>query len=263
MTPGASRRQSSAGTAGSAACKEVPRPAEVPAADERQRPAGRRQGRRVVALQHQVRAACVGHERRLGLSMRAPEHEHLRARVFSHCIHNFVSEHLPSKLGMTCRTSFLDRQRAVQQQHALPCPGQQAARGRRRQAQVALKFLEDVAQARRQRLPGRHRKRQPFGLPGAVVRVLAEDQYPHLRQGRQRQRPEHIGRVNGGAGGEPRVDLADQATASVAVGPVPQQRRPVALNCLDLAADRLDQPVARRELTGTGRPARRPGRRRA
>ena len=46
---------------------------------------------------------------------------------------------------------------------------------------------------------GRDRKRQPLGLPRAMVRILAQDQYPHLVQRGQAQGLEWVGREHGGA----------------------------------------------------------------
>ena len=70
----------------------------------------------------------------------------------------------------------------------------------------------NVAQAGRDIDPISDRKRQPVGLPGSVVRILAQDHRPSVGVGREMQRTEHlvvwrIHRVRSPFGGNERLQL--------------------------------------------------------
>jgi uracil-DNA glycosylase len=71
--------------------------------------------------------------------------------------------------------AFLDGQRIVEQQHALPRPVLEVAVHAPRHPEVALELLVDVDQRRRHLHPVGHREAQPVRLPRPVVRVLPED----------------------------------------------------------------------------------------
>ena len=71
----------------------------------------------------------------------------------------------------------------VEQQHALPGPAGEVACGGWLGAYVVFNFLEDVDERRGERDAIVYREAQPVCLSGAVVRVLAYDDYFHLTEG--------------------------------------------------------------------------------
>jgi hypothetical protein len=188
----------------------------MPAANERHRRAQRRQRRGVVGTQHQV-PPVRRNDGALALRMRAPEHEHHRARPFGHVADDGVGQYLPALARVAGGLALFHRERGVEQQHAVRAHLHQTAaglrKGGRRRAQVALQFLEDVAQRGRQRHAGRHRKRQPLGLAPAVVGVLPQDDHAHLVGRREFQRAQRARRKDGGPGLEPRLQKAQQLAA--------------------------------------------------
>jgi hypothetical protein len=58
-----------------------------------------------------------------------------------------------------------------------------------RPAQVRLKFLKNIDQGRGTVYRRIHRKTEPVGLPGAMIRILAKDHDPNLVEGTQVKRP--------------------------------------------------------------------------
>jgi len=92
--------------------------------------------------------------------------------------------------------------------------------------QIALQLLEDVAQTGRHSVAGRHRKRQALGLAFAVVRVLAEDDDPHLISRRQLQRAQDTGGVDHRARDLPRRDEILELSTCGRCAPFPNDRRP-------------------------------------
>ena len=91
---------------------------------------------------------------------------------------------------------------------------------------------EDVLQAARQRPHvGGHREAQPDRVPRCRIRILSDDQHPHLIE-RKRERPQHI--LPGGQVSVARRDLGPQElphlrdlTADGFAAPAPSPLRPV------------------------------------
>ncbi|MNN38170.1 hypothetical protein D3C81_1521540 [compost metagenome] len=114
--------------------------------------------------------------------MGAPQQEHGAGLVFADHLDDPVGEMLPTFIGMGRRRGPFHGHGGVEQQHALVGPGLQATVVGDVDVEVALEFLVDVEQRRRRGDARLHRKAQPMGLAGAVVRVLAEDHYLDLVQ---------------------------------------------------------------------------------
>src|SRR3546814_15683565 len=116
-----------------------------------------------------------------------------------------VGEAFPAFALMRTGQPGLYREHRVEQQHALPCPWQQAAVVGRRDAQIALNLGKDIAQRGRYRHSRWYRKAQSVRLPRPVVRVLTEDNHLH-RVKRDRKS------VGTGKSGLVRVDLGGRRT---------------------------------------------------
>ena len=209
------------------------------------------------------RPCTGGISRRLACACAPPQHEDLGALIDPQGTADCVSEHVPTQFRMAARSAFLDGQAGVKQQHAALRPGQQRTRSGRRQTQVAAQFLEDVAQAGRNGHTGRDRERQAVGLPRPVVRVLAQDQHPGLRQWRQLHRTEDGARMDSAASRDTAVHGVDQPGTDRAVAPGLQQPLPVAEVVLQQPAQRLVEPGQDRPLRQSGWPAPRRDRPRA
>ena len=203
----------------------------MPAADERHRRAQRRQRRGVVGAQHQMAPVCRNH-RALGLRVRHPQHEHHGPRPLRHLADDGIGQPLPAPACVAGGLALFHRQAGVEQQHAVLRPLDQAAAGLRkrrgRRAQIALQFLEDVAQRRRQRHTRRYRERQPLGLAAPVVGVLAEDDHAHAFRRRQFQRAQGPGRKDGGPGLQARLQKGQQLAPLGAGKKAVHQRLPAA-----------------------------------
>ncbi len=86
-----------------------------------------------------------------------------------------IRELFPALSPVRASPVVFHRQNAIEQKHALPRPGLQAAMSYRSHAQIAFKFLVDIDQGGRHRDTRLHRETQAMRLPGTVVRVLAKN----------------------------------------------------------------------------------------
>ena len=124
------------------------------------RPTQSGQGRGVVGMQNQTSccfAACgLGNQSGLGLRMRTPEQEHTGRGRASNSLNYSVSERLPTLLGMASGLAIFYAQPGVEQQHAMLRPWNQTGLKRGRQAQIVLKFFENITQRWRWSHPRRH-----------------------------------------------------------------------------------------------------------
>ncbi len=78
--------------------------------------------------------------------MCTPKQEHTGRGRTSNSLNYFVSERLPTLLGMTGGLSIFYAQAGVKQQHAMLRPWNQTGLKRRRKAQVGMQFFENIAQ---------------------------------------------------------------------------------------------------------------------
>jgi hypothetical protein len=117
-----------------------------------------------------MRAAFeAGDARGLLLGMAAPEQEHDGIGAGGDGGHGGVGEGFPALALVRTGLSGLDRQRIVEQEHALLRPVDEMAMGGPGQAEVGAQFLENVDEAGRHLDAGLNRKRQAVGLSGAMI----------------------------------------------------------------------------------------------
>ena len=159
----------------------------------------------------------------LPASRRAPEDEDDALLLVVDRAQHLVGEDLPALALVRRRPGLADRQRRVEQQHTLARPVVEASVAGRRDAQVGLELLEDVLQRRRRWYPPAHREAQAVRLPGAVVRVLAQDHGLDLGVRGQVQRGEDlvgwgVDRASPPLGGDELLELAP-----VGLGELPPQ----------------------------------------
>gem|GEM_PF-184630 len=185
-------------------------PGEVPATEERSRRAPCRQRRWMIRGQHEMLSTERSNRRRLGLCMRAPQQEDLRRPVARDLLDDQVGERLPTHAGVAGRLPLLDRQHRIEQQHTLPRPAFEVARARRRDAEIALQFEKDVAQAWRHAHAIGHGERETVRLAGTVIRILAEDHDARGFELRQLERTERLRRKHGCARRDTAVDKRAQ-----------------------------------------------------
>ena len=125
---------------------------KMAAANKWQRRAQRRQRGRVICQKYFM-AACID-QLLLTLRMCTPQHEHNIFLLVRNMLDDCVRQLLPTALGMAGRLAFFNRQASIEQQHAVFSPLDQTAAGHRKfgrwRAKVALDFLKDIAQGRRQ-----------------------------------------------------------------------------------------------------------------
>ena len=169
--------------------------AEVAIANKGLRRAQGRQGRGVVAGQHQV-PPVRRNQALLGLRMAAPQHKYGGLPLLGHLADDGIGEHLPALAGVAGGLALFHGQAGVEQQHAVLRPAHQTAaglgKGRQGLAQITLQLFENIAQRGRQTHPWRYRKRQPLGLAAPVVGVLPQDDHAHGGRIGQRQRPQGL-----------------------------------------------------------------------
>jgi hypothetical protein len=162
--------------------------------------------------------------------MAAPEHEDHGALALGDVADHGIGQQLPALARMAGGLALLHRQAGVEQQHAVLRPFDEAAarvgEGREGHAQVALHLLEDVLQRRRHAHARRHRERQAFGLPPAVVRVLAQDDHAHFLGRCQLQRTQRLRREDHRAGLQALVQEGQQLLARGPGEKVLDQRLP-------------------------------------
>lgn len=166
----------------------------------------------MIGRQHRV--ALHIDQRPFALGMRAPQQEERRTLTCCDIANHRVSQHFPAAPGMTGGSAFFDSQASVQEKHILFRPLDEAAarigKGRRRHAEIAFQFLKYIAQRGRQFDARRHRKRQSFGLPPPVVRVLPEDDDADFFWRRQIERTQWLRRKNYRSGVEPLLQKAQK-----------------------------------------------------
>ena len=133
--------------------------------------------------------------------MAAPEHKDYGGSFLSTGLDCSVSECFPALLGVAGGLAVFYRECGVEQQHALARPGCQRTVGGELKHRLTLQFFENVAQAGGDFHAFSHRKSQPFGLAGPVVRVLAQNDNAHVRQRRAVQSAQGLGWVDGGLRG--------------------------------------------------------------
>ena len=134
-----------------------------------------------------------------GPCVAAPEEEHDGLREPGAGLANIQDKFLPAPSRVAGGLTPLHGQRGVEQQHAPLGPGRQVAVRRDGTANVVVKFLEDVAQGRRNSYPGVDREGQAIGLPGTVIGVLPNDDDLDSVGRRQSQGIENLvlGRIDG------------------------------------------------------------------
>lgn len=72
---------------------------------------------------------------------------------FCQTVYNGIRKRFPSLVLMRTGLMSSNRKRGVEQQNTLGCPPQQITAGRSLNTQVRFKFLEDIDQRRRVRVP--------------------------------------------------------------------------------------------------------------
>ena len=97
------------------------------------------------AIQHAVTRVACGRRAQL-LRGAAPQQKHRGGVPSGQGIDHCVGKHLPAQLAVTVGAVFFHRQHAIQQQHPLLCPMAECAVGWQWHAQIAVQFLEDIAQ---------------------------------------------------------------------------------------------------------------------
>jgi hypothetical protein len=120
--------------------------------------------------------------------MAAPEQEHDGIGPGGDGGHGGVGEGFPALVLVRTGLAGLDRQRIVEQEHALLRPVDEMAMGGPGQAEVGAQFLENVDEAGRHLDAALNRKREAVGLSGAMIGVLPEDHDLDLRQRGQFER---------------------------------------------------------------------------
>ena len=111
--------------------------------------------------------------------MAAPQDEHRGLLARRHCRHAGIGDRTPAALCMAARFAALDRQRVVEQQHALPRPFAQIAMRGARDAEVGFQLLVDVHEAWRDLHPFGHCEAQAHRLPRPMIGILPEDHDLH------------------------------------------------------------------------------------
>src|ERR1700735_5366923 len=139
------------------------------------KPAMGRQWRRGYRTEHAVPAAVD--QLPLALRVGTPQQEHQALALAVESVDRRIGEPLPPFALVRTGASVLDREHAVEQQHAAIRPWREATMVWPRDAQVALDLLEDVFQRWRHAHGGAHRETQPMRLTRAVIRVLAQNHH--------------------------------------------------------------------------------------
>ena len=213
---------------GSAAWRKSLRLPEMAAADEGQ-PARASRTAATGGCIAAPGAAARGRTRRALACACAPHSMNtLGRRCSATAADNSVSKHLPSKLGMTAGRPSSTVSEVFSSSTPLPRPGVAGCRddgaGRPRSRCSSLKMLRRLGGSG---CPAGTENARPSACPGPWYGSWPRITTRTCDRRRQRQRAKDLGRVDGRAGGQARVDRADQAAAGVAGRPVAQQRRPV------------------------------------
>ena len=157
-----------------------------------------RAGMRALDDQMMIASAKPAYTTGLLLRMAAPQDERRRQALPHHRRDAGIGNRIPSAPRMAARLARFDRQRVVEQQHALHGPARQVATNGSSDAQIGFDLLIDIAQARRQSHTFAHRERQAMRLSRPVIGVLPENHDPHLIKWCHRQRRQALStrRVN-------------------------------------------------------------------
>ena len=141
-------------------------------------------------FQNQMRG--VGEQRFLGARRRAPEQEHNRPAAPVQKFDHAVGKRLPADSPHGSSAAAPDGQDRVEQQNAPLSPAAQVAALGARDSPGRRAARQNILQRRRQGHARIDREAQAVGLARAMVRVLAEDDGPHLFIGRCTQGAEHL-----------------------------------------------------------------------
>ena len=136
------------------------------------------QWRWVYALKHQV-VLLVNHIR-LRAGIAAPQHIHQVLAVLCQCLYSGIGKLLPTQRRVTVGLMGTNRERSIQQQHALLGPTGDIARCGDRCTKVGLNLLEDILQRGRKLNTVLNRETQSVGLSWLVIGVLTDNHYLYL-----------------------------------------------------------------------------------
>ena len=181
------------------------------ASDERCRRPSRRQRRGVIAAQHQIAGRGGLHGVPPGLGMGSPQQVYRRPVTALDRADQLPGQTLPALSRMTGRPVLLYGEASIEQQHPLTCPRFERARQGKRDTEIPMQLLKDVAQAGRLRHAIGDRKCQAVGLPRSVVGVLSQNHHTNSLRRRQFQRPERVWRKDCCTLGQPSLNEAAQA----------------------------------------------------
>lgn len=134
------------------------------------------------AAQNQV--ALAVDQLALLLRMTSPQQEYQALALAIQRVDRGIGETFPALALMRGGLSRFDGEHGIEQEHSAIGPRRQAPVIGARNAQAPLDLLEHVLQRRRHTHARSHRKTQAMSLAGTVVRILTEDDYAHLVEGR-------------------------------------------------------------------------------
>src|SRR5690606_11718264 len=117
-----------------------------------------------------------------GSGIIAPKQNNKTGSLPAQAPDHFIGEALPPDLTVRSGLAFLYREDRIEQKHALSRPVRQIPVSGRGNAQVAIQFLVNIPQGGRDGHSFWYGKAQAHRLPRSVIRVLAEDDDPDLRE---------------------------------------------------------------------------------